>query len=177
LWLKRPAHGAAAEPPDSVVFHIGSALLPDILLKNSSLYSRRISDREAGPMAKSAYLRQSAAPQKVAAELPKKTPSSSPYGLELGVFHSIMAGSMDLAGPGVGQVRKTASHSTALWRLMLGRQETEGVLGKSRTAGFYRTWGQHLKLRNKACVPGDGWPFRVSVIRGQFTDLLLRGRK
>jgi hypothetical protein len=24
----------------------------------------------------------------------------------------------------------------ALWRLMLGRQETEGVLGKSRTAGL-----------------------------------------
>ena len=47
-----------------------------------------------------------------------------------------MAGSQDQAGPGIGQIRKTASQSQALWRLMLGRQEIEGVLGKSRKPVF-----------------------------------------
>jgi hypothetical protein len=43
-----------------------------------------------------------------------------------------------LAGPGVGQDLKKTSQSEALWRLVFGRQEIEGVLGKSRTTGFIR---------------------------------------
>jgi hypothetical protein len=45
---------------------------------------------------------------------------------------------------------------------MLGRQETEGVLGKSRKTGFLPDWGQHLSNGTSRYVPGDGWPFRVS---------------
>ena len=55
---------------------------------------------------------------------------------------------------------------------MLGRQETEGVLGKSRTAGLLPDLGSAPQQRNKVTVPGDGWPFRVSGLRGQFTYLL-----
>jgi len=66
-----------------------------------------------------------------------------------------------MAGPGIGQVRKTASPAHAWWRLMLGRQETEGVLGKSREAGLTGL-GSAPKQRNKVNVPGIGWPFRVS---------------
>jgi hypothetical protein len=45
---------------------------------------------------------------------------------------------------------------------MLGRQETEGVLGKSRTTGYIPDWGQLLSNGTGIIVSGDGWPFRVS---------------
>jgi hypothetical protein len=81
-------------------------LLPDILLKNNKLHSSWISDREAGPIAKTTVLWQSAAPERRPLNCREKTPISSPYGLVMGFFQRIMAGSTDLAGPGVGQVRK-----------------------------------------------------------------------
>jgi len=44
---------------------------------------------------------------------------------------------------------------------MLGRQETEGVLGKSRKAGFTGFGVSSSAKEHELCF-SDGWPFRVS---------------
>jgi len=76
-----------------------------------------------------------------------------------------MAGSTGLGRAGSRPSSEKASQSIALWRLMLGRQETEGVLGKFRKTGLLPDWGQHLSIGTSRHVPGDGWPFRVSERR------------
>jgi len=94
--------------------------------KNKDLSVTRLPGRRAEPTATAATQDRAAARDGPAAGLPVKTPSSGVAGLVLGFFQSIMAGSTDLAGPGVGQGRKQRQVSKALRRWMFGCQEIEG---------------------------------------------------
>jgi len=59
---------------------------------------------------------------------------------------------------------KRRHQARALWRLMLGRQETEGVLGKSRKAGLSGLGVSSSAKEHEKCS-SDGWPFRMSDIQ------------
>jgi hypothetical protein len=56
---------------------------------------------------------------------------------------------------------------------MLGRQETEGVLGKSRKAGLTGFGVSSSAKEHEKCF-SDGWPFRVFEVS---VNSLLRERK
>jgi len=73
----------------------------------------------------------------------------------------IIAGSTGLGRTGSRPGSEKTSQSDALWRLVFGRQETEGVLGKSRTTGIIRIGVSSKAPEHKLRVSGGGWPFRV----------------
>jgi hypothetical protein len=89
--------------------------------------------------------------------------------LVIGPIRYIIPGSLDQAGPGVGQNRKKRRKAPALWRLLFDQSPgNRGWHCKSRNRRTDQKIGPEngsapLALENTMFL-GDGWPFRVSEL-------------